>query len=82
MKAKILSATIFSAILLTALVSCTNNNKIESKPSIKSSSYIDSASENKIPTENKEDEVNYLLFENELKSLNYKFVGDRFYSEY
>ena len=29
-----------------------------------------------------EDEVNYLLFENELKSLNYKFVGDRFYSEY
>ncbi|MBR4022591.1 MAG: hypothetical protein IKI94_08375 [Ruminococcus sp.] len=53
MKARILSATIFSAILLTALVSCTNNNKIESKPSIKSSSYIDSASENKIPTENK-----------------------------
>lgn len=36
----------------------------------------------KIPTENEEDEVNYLMFENELKALNYKFVGDKFYSEY
>lgn len=36
----------------------------------------------KIPTDNREDEVNYLLFEKELKALNYKFVGDRFYSEY
>lgn len=36
----------------------------------------------KIPTDNKEDEVNYLVFENELKKLNYNFVGDKFYLEY
>ena len=35
----------------------------------------------KIPTEN-EEEINYLLFENDLKALNYQFVGDKFYSEY
>lgn len=36
----------------------------------------------KIPDDNKEDEVNYLIFENELKDLEYNFVGDRFYLEY
>lgn len=36
----------------------------------------------KIPDDSKEDEVNYLVFENELKNLEYNFVGDRFYLEY
>lgn len=36
----------------------------------------------KIPEDSKEDEVNYLVFENELKNLEYNFVGDRFYLEY
>lgn len=35
-----------------------------------------------IPDENNEDEVNYLLFENELKDLDYDFVGDKFYTDY
>lgn len=36
----------------------------------------------KIPEDNKEDEVNYMIFENKLKELEYNFVGDRFYLEY
>ena len=36
----------------------------------------------KIPDDNKEDEVNYMIFENELKDLDYRFVGDKFYIEY
>ncbi|MBR3613666.1 MAG: hypothetical protein IKL55_00610 [Clostridia bacterium] len=35
-----------------------------------------------IPNENEDKEVNYEIFEKRLKALNYKFVGDRFYSEY
>ena len=36
----------------------------------------------KIPDDNKEDEVNYMIFENKLRELEYKFVGDKFYIEY
>ena len=35
-----------------------------------------------IPDDNKEDEVNYMIFENELKDLEYNFVSDKFYLEY
>jgi hypothetical protein len=35
-----------------------------------------------IPDDNKEDEVNYMMFENKLKDLEYNFVGDKFYLEY
>ena len=34
------------------------------------------------PTEEKKEEDNYSIFENELKDLDYKFVGDKFYLEY
>lgn len=34
------------------------------------------------PNEGKDEEENYLIFENELKDLDYKFVGDKFYLDY
>lgn len=35
-----------------------------------------------IPDTNKDDKINYMIFENELKDLEYNFVGDKFYLEY
>lgn len=35
-----------------------------------------------LPENNKEDELNYYEFENNLKELNYSFVGDKFYLDY
>ena len=35
-----------------------------------------------LPKDKKSNNENYTTFENELKKLDYKFVGDKFYSEY
>ena len=36
----------------------------------------------KFPTDNSKNEKNYEEFEETLKSLNYRFVGDQFYIDY